>query len=332
MLPINVGITAGIEVDRVKPEWLLKCNEMNLVIVPSTFAADGFTKTLYQAQDGSVLKLNTPIEVVPESVDTTIFNNEKTEDLNIPLSTTFNFLSVGQWGIGEADRKNFTALIRVFKETFKEHKDKEKIGLIMRTNSITSSLVDEDYTIKKLKSILKDYPEFPKVHLLHGHLSENELARLYKDSRVKAFVALTHGEGWGLPILESGCCGLPILATNWSGHLDFLNLGRWIKLPYELKEIPFQNELFQPGSKWANVDLNEVKRHMLKIYDNWSVPKGWAEELGQKLRENYCIKKIEDRYFEVFDKYNFLSDSDIEKKSEVADSIFGNTNLEEVVK
>jgi glycosyltransferase involved in cell wall biosynthesis len=333
MVPVNIGITAGIEVDRVKPEWLIKCNEMNLVIVPSEFAKQGFERTMYQTPEGSMLRLNTPIEVVPESVDTSIFNEKETEDLDIPqITTKFNFLTVGQWGIGDIDRKNIALLIKTFKEAFSDHKDKENIGLILRINSITGSLIDEDYTLKKIKSIIKDFPEFPRVYLIHGFLSEQELARLYKDSRVKCFVSLTKGEGYGLPLLEAAACNLPIMATNWSGHLDFLNLGRWIKLPYELKEITFQNDLFQPGSRWANVDLSETKRHMLKIYDNWSIPKGWAEDLGIKVREELNIKSVENKYFDVFNKYNFMSDVDIEKKNEIVDSIFGETNLEEVVK
>lgn len=331
MLSINIGITAGIEVDRVKPEWLLKCNEMNLIIVPSTFTKDGFEKTAYHSQDGHILRLNVPIEVIPESVDTSVFNEKKTEDLDIQLSTSFNFLTVGQWGTGNIDRKNITLLVKTFKEAFKEHRDKEKIGLILRCNTIVGSYIDEDYTVKKLKSILREFPEYPKVHLIHGNMSKEELARLYKDSRVKCFISATKGEGYGLPLLESAACDLPVLATNWSGHIDFLNLGRWIRLPYELKEIQFKNDLFQEGARWANVDVEEMKKHMNKIYDRWEIPKGWTKELGEKVRETLNEKTVQEKYMSVFDKYNFLSDEQIKKES-IADSIFSETNLEEVVK
>jgi len=328
MAPRNIGVTAGIETDRVKPEWILKCNEMNLVIVPSTFVKDTFEKTTYQSQDGGVLKLTTPIEVVPESADTSIFNETETADLDIDdMKTSFNFLTVGQWGIGDADRKNITLLIKTFKETFKEHRDKEKIGLVLRVNSIAGSLIDEDYTLKKIKSIINEYPEFPKIYLIHGFMSNEELARLYKDSRVKALISITHGEGYGLPLLEAAACNLPVIATAWSGHCDFLNKGKWIRLPYELKDIGFQNDLFQPGSRWAFVDIEETKRHMKKIYERWDVPKSWAIELGKKIREEYSIKKIEDQYFEVMKKYGFLND---EAENTIADSIFSNVNMEEV--
>lgn len=331
MCSLNIGITAGIEVDRVKPEWLLKCNDMNLIIVPSTFTKEGFEKTMYQTPQGQILRLGVPIEVVPESVDTSIYNDTETKDLDIPVTTPFNFLTVGQWGVGDVERKNISLLIKTFKEAFKEHKDKEKIGLILRVNSISGTYIDEEYTIRRIRNIIKEFPEYPRVYLIHGFLTEEELARLYKDSRVKALVSLTHGEGYGLPLLEAAACNLPIIATNWSGHLDFLNLGRWIKLPYELKEIPFQNELFQPGAKWANVIIDEAKKHMLKIYDRWDIPKEWANELGKNIREKLNIEAVENKYFEVLSKYNFLSDEQIKEKT-IADSVFSNTDLEEVVK
>jgi glycosyltransferase involved in cell wall biosynthesis len=83
--------------------------------------------------------------------------------------------------------------------------------------------------------------QFPKITLIHGRLSDLELATLYKNDKVKAFITLTHGEGYGLPIIEAAACGLPVIATNWSGHLDFLKVGgknKFIPLDYKLEPIP----------------------------------------------------------------------------------------------
>jgi len=326
--PFNIGVTAGIETDRCKPEWILKMNEMNLCVVPSTFLKQMFEQTMYKGNDGTVLKIEVPIEVIPESVDTTLFNNikdpERDKDLDIPITTSFNFLTVGQWGIGAADRKNIALLIKTFKEAFVDHPDKEKIGLILRINSINGTLIDEDYTRKRIQDIVKDYPKDPKIYLIHGHMKDEELARLYKDSRVKVFITLTHGEGWGLPIEEAAACDLPIIATGWSGHEDIVNLGKNVKLSYKLVDVPFENDLFQKGCRWAEVDPEEVKNHMRKIYSKYDVPKSWAVSLGEKVRTEFSIKAVEDRYFKLFEKYHLL-DEEEQKESEnkVADAIFG---------
>ena len=69
---------------------------------------------------------------------------------------------------------------------------------------------------------IKGDAEYPKVYILHGDLSIDELYSLYSHNKVNCYLTLTKGEGYGLPLLESARCGLPIIATNWSGHLDFL--------------------------------------------------------------------------------------------------------------
>ena len=55
------------------------------------------------------------------------------------------------------------------------------------------------------------------------------MLKIYKHSKIKALICASRGEGFGLPLLEAAACGLPIIATNWSGYLDFMNLGKFIK-------------------------------------------------------------------------------------------------------
>ena len=57
---------------------------------------------------------------------------------------------------------------------------------------------------------------------MQGDLSESEVHSLYTNPSIKCYVTTTHGEGYGLPIFEAAYSGLPIVATDWSGHLDFL--------------------------------------------------------------------------------------------------------------
>jgi len=325
MAPASVGITAGVECDRVPPQWIIKANEMDLMIVPSEFTKSTFINTKYQGSDGSMLQCTVPIEVIPESVDTSIFNDIHESDIDLDLPP-FCFITSGQWGIG-IDRKNIEGIIRVFKEAFRDHPDKEQIGLVMKVSSIGASYIDETHTINKIKSIVKEYDQFPKIILVHGHMPDKKLAQLYKDTRVKAGVFLTHGEGYGLCIQDLAACNKPIIASNATAHTEFLNLGKWIKIPCELKESGIKNDIFAEGNRWWFPDHAEAVRHLKKMYQNYDIPKKWAEELGAKIRETLNIKVIEDKYYEIFDKYNLLK----ENENTIADSIFKNENLEEIV-
>ena len=54
------------------------------------------------------------------------------------------------------------------------------------------------------------------------NLSDSEMNLLYNHPKIKCMVSLTHGEGFGRPLQEATMTGLPVLASAWSGQLDFL--------------------------------------------------------------------------------------------------------------
>jgi hypothetical protein len=133
----NIGITAGIETNIVSINWIDGCNKMDLVIVPSEHSKGGFINAIYDKMqnlpDGKQQKIGeskveTPIEVVFEGSDETIFkplkvneiNKKVLKEVNTIVKEDFAFLFVGQWikgGYGE-DRKDIAKLIKIFIETF----------------------------------------------------------------------------------------------------------------------------------------------------------------------------------------------------------------------
>lgn len=303
---INVGVTAGIEVDRVSPEWIDKVNKnVDLLVVPSVHSGDTFANVHYQDQNGNMLRLSKPMALVPEGVDASVFNTEPCDDLvGLDLvDTRFNFLTVGlglDKPFGE-DRKNISSLVRWFLERFR---DDREVGLILKVGIVGTSLVDHDVVVRRLRDIRASLQvgEFPRIHLVHGRLTDVQLASLYKNPKVKAYITTTHGEGFGLPVIEAAACGLPVLATDWSGHLDFLKIDgkkRFIPLEYDLVEIPRSsvwNGVMEQGSKWANVREVDVKQKMKKIVLSYDTPKAWAEELAKHVAGTYSLERISE-YF-----------------------------------
>ena len=72
--------------------------------------------------------------------------------------------------------------------------------------------------------------------MLHGDLRDEEMNGLYNHPKVKAHVTFTHGEGFGRPLLEASLSEKPVIAPNWSGHVDFLNNDA-ILLPGSLNDV-----------------------------------------------------------------------------------------------
>lgn len=307
MAPVNIGVTAGIEVDKVAKEWLVKCNQnVDLVLVPSQHAMDAFTRAVYQENEQQApVRLNVPIQVLPEWVDTEIFNGDQGlgfKDCN-PLSLKdapdFNFIAVGlgfERAEGE-DRKNLSLLVRWFCEQFRNSPD---VGLVLKVSMVNNSPVDFYHTKNRIEQIKKQAGcgQLPRITLIHGRLSDRELAALYTHPKVKALVTLTHGEGYGLPIIEAAACGIPVIATNWSGHLDFLRINgvnRFIPVDYELKDIPDSavwKDVMDKGSKWAYPKEQDAKLKMAKLVVSYEKPRDWAYDLAEHIKANYTAKKL----------------------------------------
>lgn len=251
MCPINIGVTAGIEVDRVSPVWIEKAMLMDKIIVVSNHAKHGFTDTSYSAIDNQTgekidnFRCPIPIHVIPYPIK----KYEKTK-VDLELTHDFNFLVVAQWG----PRKNIENTIAWFMEEFK---DKE-VGLILKVSSKNNSIIDREYTEQRLEAILSHYQDSKcSVHLVHGYMTEQEMHTLYSDERIKSLISISRGEGYGLPIFEAAYSGLPIITTSYSGQTDFLYApagnGAKKQMKKHFADVEFSMGKVQPESIWKGV-------------------------------------------------------------------------------
>jgi glycosyltransferase involved in cell wall biosynthesis len=244
----NIGITAGIETTICAASWIDGLNRMDLNFVSSKHAKDVFLNSVFEERDNNTqqvtrtIKVEKPIEVLFEGVDTNIFkkldafNGEVNDTLEDLVKEDFNFLFVGHWLQGEMgqDRKDVGMLIRTFLEIFKDKK--QKPGLILKISSGNYSIMDRDEILDRIRRIEESIGgDLPSIYLFHGELSDDEMNELYNHSKVKASVSFTKGEGYGRPLLEASISGKPIIASNYSGHLDFLDPEMSILLPGEIR-------------------------------------------------------------------------------------------------
>lgn len=288
---VNVGVTAGVETDVCNPEWIKCIDTMDHVVVPSAFVKEMFLRT---AQGSGIELDEKKIRVIPESFIDEVAGD--VEPLELDLCTSFNFLAVGQMTgrDAEQDRKNIFNTIKWFCETFKGDKD---VGLIIKTNNGRETKIDRKVTMDILRQVLGQVRKGPnpRVHAIHGTLSDAEMAGLYRHPSVKAFLTLTRGEGFGLPILEAAASGLPIIATNWSGHTDFLKLGKFVKLDFELQPVPpvrIDKQIFVQGARWAQVSENDVKRKLRRFRKRSETPTEWATDMQPNIQKSYSHEAI----------------------------------------
>ena len=286
----NIGISAVVETDKCSSAWIDSINKMDAVIIPSEHVKQTILNSGH---------VTTDLFVIPEWYFEEIDRNETTA-LDLDLDTSFNFLLVGQFtgNDPETDRKNIFYTLKWFCEVFKDDPD---VGLVLKTNHGRGTKIDRQITKNKIKQVLNEIRpgEFPKIHLIHGNLTAGEVAGLYKHPDVKCFLSLTRGEGFGLPLLESAACGLPVMTTNWSAHLDFLNLGKFIPINYKLIDIPerkVDGRIFVENTKWAEPLEDDFKKKVIKLKSKYAIPKSWATELSKKIKQHFSSSAIIPKY------------------------------------
>ena len=322
----NIGITAGIETNAVSQVWLDGCNRMDLIIVPSQHSKDGFVNALYeklqQTPDGKrqkvgELKLDKPIEVLFEGSKEDIYkplkeeeiNDEFLEFINNKVEEDFCFLHVGMWGKGGMgeDRKDISNTIKIFYESFANKKIRP--ALIIKTSGATSSIMDREQCLSKIKEIKKRFPsdwKLPNVYLLHGDLTDVEMNYLYNHPKIKSFVSFTHGEGYGRPLQEASMVGLPVMASGWSGHIDFLDADLSLLLPGKLEKVPetavWENIIIAESS-WFKVESNSAYKGFNILFGEYDYYKEKAKKLMKINRDKFTLNKMTIKFDEIMEKY-----------------------------
>ena len=273
----NIGVTAGTEGDICPEAWIDNLNAMQLIIVPSEFTKAVFENTAKQKNK----LITTPIEVVPEYFDETIYNNKSITasipDLN-SIEESFAFLSVGHWLQGDAgeDRKNISGMLHCFFNTFKDTKNPP--ALIMKTSGATYSIMDKMDIENRINQFRDMFPnaKLPNVYLVHGELTDEEMNALYNHPKVKAMVSFTKAEGFGRPLLEFSTTSKPIIAPHYSGQADFLKKDFICALPGQLTPIHASaaNEFLIAEAKWFTPDYGQAMALMQDVQKNY---KKWSE-------------------------------------------------------
>jgi glycosyltransferase involved in cell wall biosynthesis len=306
--PINIGYTAGIETNYISPSWLEPSNTMDKIIVISEHAKKGFVDTVFSNAQGQQFKVSTPTEVVHFP-----HKDHGTVSLELDLKHDFNFLAVCQWG----PRKNLEQTIVGFLEEFKDR----EIGLVLKVNTTNDSIMDRELCSKRVEQIVSNFPNKKcTVTLIHGYLKESELNSLYTHPKIKAIISTTHGEGYGIPLFEASLSELPVIATDWSGHLDFLIIpdeqGKdkkmFAKIECEIKPIAKEHVwqgVLEEGTSWAYPIMSSYKSRMNEVIKDYPRFKSWAKKLAAYNKKKFDKQKIHDNFFYslgIFSRPNIL--------------------------
>lgn len=279
------------EVDGIPGNWVKCFNEMDEIWATSKFAAKAF-------RDSGVVK---PIHVVYEGVDPDFFHPGIAPFAN-PPKEKFRFFTNFAWG----KRKGVDVLFKAFRQEFSKDED---VCLMIKTL--------KSYHEHKIKDELKlvyNREGAAEVYVYDIEVQRYEIGRFYRMANV--FLWPSRGEGFGLPPLEALACGMPVIASNHSSHLEHLTVNgkpRPGVLLLDGKVEPYDggDSLYYPGFNWFNPSVSDLRKKMRYAFEHYKELKFQAEESSEVIRKEWCwaktqeavIKRLEEIYSKRWGRY-----------------------------
>ncbi len=241
------------ETDRIPDGWAELCQTMDEIWVPCQFNVETFS--------GAGVDLKR-LRVVHPGVDTQLFH-PGVVPLAIPKTRGFNFVSVFDWH----QRKGYDVLLRAYLNEFRADED---VALILKVYQINDPVSDLEAKLTHFieRRIGMRLEDAPPIILLNGYLPQSRMPQLY--AAAQAFVLPSRGEGYGRPYMEAMACGLPVIATRWSGQMEFLNDHNGFPVEIEgLVEAPADVDMeYFVEHRWAQPSVDDLRRKMRHVMND----------------------------------------------------------------
>lgn len=166
--------------------------------------------------------------------------------------------------LSSTERKNPWGLVEAFRRAFAPDE-----GPVLVLKSINAARATAD--AERLRLLVADRPD---VVLVEEYLSAEDRDALM--AHCHAYVSLHRAEGLGLSLAEAMAHGKPVVATGYSGNLQFQTTENSLLVPYTLTEIPRGAGPYPAGARWAEPDLDEAAALMRRVV----AEPAWAAAVG----------------------------------------------------
>jgi glycosyltransferase involved in cell wall biosynthesis len=237
--------------------WIPSFNLVNEVWVPSKFTFDSISR-----------KTDKPVRCIPHAISVDIPNDINRSYFQLPENS---FLFMTMYDVfSTSARKNPTGALHAFKQAFT--KEDQTVGLVLKINN-ASRFPRE---IRLLKQSIEGYSN---IYIIDKELSRQEVNGLMNVT--DSLVSLHRSEGFGLPLAEAMYLGKPVIATNWSGNVDFMNGNNSFLVNYKMEKLGKDYGPYSANQQWAEPDLLQASNMMNKLVDN----KDYGKQMGKNAQE-----------------------------------------------
>jgi glycosyltransferase involved in cell wall biosynthesis len=255
----NIGYWAW-ELESLPPEWVAGLRFVDAVFVPSRFSQAAVQR--YTSK---------PVRVVPHPV-------ALPAESDVPPAASprpFRVLNVFSFG-SSFERKNPIALVDAFRLAFGNDPDAQ---LVLKMSHGARHAPD-------MARLTRAIAGMANVMLIDEVWDAVRLAALMRSADV--YASLHRSEGFGLPLAEAMMAGVPVIATNWSGNVDFCAPD--CTFPVDCTLVPFSDS--HPdydevrGARWAEPSVEHAAQQLRRVRDDLPGARAKALRARQALRRH----------------------------------------------
>ncbi|MFL5844080.1 MAG: glycosyltransferase [Solirubrobacteraceae bacterium] len=235
----NIGVWAW-ETDVVPRRWDESFRLLDEIWVYSRYIAENLGRV-------------SPVPVIP--IPPPVLAPEPGPAPELGLPGGFRFMFMFDF-FSTVQRKNPVGVIEAFKRAFAPG---EGPHLVIKTIHGSDRPAD-------LEALLFAARDRPDVFVIDESLSVADKNGLL--GSCDCYVSLHRSEGWGLPLAECMAMGKPVIATAYSGNLDFMGPGNSYLVDYTLTQVGGDAEIYPAEGTWAEPDLDDAARQMRAVFDD----------------------------------------------------------------
>jgi glycosyltransferase involved in cell wall biosynthesis len=230
------------EVDRFPERWLEAFEHVDEIWVGTDHVADALSPI-------------SPVPVVKVTLPVSLPDFERLPRARLGLPEGFLYLFAFDH-LSVFERKNPLGLIEAFKRAFQPGE-----GAALAIKCINHERRPEEHA-----RLVEAAASHPDVHLIDRHVPRAE-----KDAMIAAcdcYASLHRSEGFGISMAEAMLLGKPVVATGYSGNLDFMTPETAFLVDHELVEVGAGSDPYPADAHWAEPDLDHAAHQLRAVFDD----------------------------------------------------------------
>jgi len=210
---------------------------------PSEYSAAAIRKTI-----------DLPVHVLPHMLSTDLLDSARADRARFGLPQDARLFGFSFDPLSSIERKNVRGLIEAFERAFSP---KENVYLILKVNGRAAGAFEYEQVRANCKS--------DRILFMDATLDrQNNFDFL---ASLDVYVSLHRSEGFGLTCAEAMALGLPVIASGYSGNVDFMSESNSLLIPTRAIETDRPFGPYPAGTRWGEPDVEAAAHAMRQMLD-----------------------------------------------------------------